>query len=119
MDKYDLQQRTKAYALRIIKLVKALPNDTIGKAVKNQLIRSGTSIAANYRAACRARSKAEFIAKIGTVIEETDESALWLELIIESGILKKDVVNPLLEETKELLAIFISTSKTARDNQRK
>lgn len=106
------------YALRVVKLVKALPNNITGRTIGNQLIRSGTSVAANYRAACRARSKAEFIAKIGTVIEETDESSLWLELIVESELVKKELINSLMEETKELLAIFISTSKTARNNKK-
>jgi four helix bundle protein len=119
VNKEELKQRTKSYALRTIKLVKALPNDSVGRAIGNQLIRSGTSIAANYRAACRGRSKAEFIAKIGTVIEETDKSGLWLELIVEGGILKRGLIEPILKETNELLAIFITTSKTARDNNKK
>ena len=78
MDKTDLQKRTKHYALRIIKLVKALPNTTEGRTVGNQLVRCGTSVGANYRAVCRARSTAEFIAKLGIVIEEADEASFWL-----------------------------------------
>src|SRR6266571_6754173 len=84
----DLKARTKQFALRVIKLVDALPRTIQGRAVANQIIRSATSVAANYRAACRARSRAEFIAKIGVVEEEADESAFWMELIIEGELLK-------------------------------
>jgi len=119
MKKEDLQDRTKKYALRIIKLVKALPTTIEGKTIGNQLIRSGTSVGANYRATCRARSNAEFIAKLGIVIEEADESIFWLEIIVDSKLLKKELVEPLLEETKELLAIMISSSNTARKNKKK
>ena len=79
MNEKDLLQRTKDFALRVIKLVNALPNNPAGRTIGGQLIRSGTSVASNYRAACRGRSKAEFIAKLGIVEEEADESALWLE----------------------------------------
>src|SRR4030095_8279152 len=98
MDAEDLKKRTKRFALRILKLVSALPNNLQGRTVGGQLIRAGTSVGANYRAACRGRSRAEFIAKLGTVEEEADESAFWLELIIEGGILKQKVVEPLLTE---------------------
>ncbi|MBI2099676.1 four helix bundle protein [Candidatus Uhrbacteria bacterium] len=114
MDKNELKERTKRYALRVVTLVEALPATTTGKAVGNQLIRSGTSVGANYRAALRARSKAEFIAKLGTVIEEADESAFWLEIIIESKLLKKERVEPLLKETNELIAIFFTTRKSSK-----
>ncbi|MBI4653350.1 four helix bundle protein [Candidatus Kuenenbacteria bacterium] len=92
----------------------SLPKTTIGRAIGNQLIRSGTSIGANYRAALRARSKIEFIAKLGIVIEEADESEFWLEIIIESNLLKKELVDPLLKETNELIAIFVSTRKSSK-----
>jgi four helix bundle protein len=114
MNKEELKNRTKEYALRIIKLVKALPNTTEGRVIGNQLIRSGTSIGANYRAALRARSRAEFIAKLGIVIEEADESEFWLELIIEAKLLKKVLVEPILKETNELIAIFVSTRKSSK-----
>ena len=114
MNKDELKRRTKEYALRIIKLVEALPKTTTGRALGNQLIRSGTSVAANYRAALRARSKAEFIAKLGIIVEEADESEFWLELIIESKLLKKRLVEPLLKETNELIAIFVSTRKSSK-----
>ena len=100
----------------MVKLVKALPNTTEGRVMGNQLFRSGTSVGANYRAACRARSVAEFIAKIGTVIEEIDESAFWLELIIESELMPKKLVDPLLKETNELTAIMVTSRKTSASN---
>src|SRR4030095_4000604 len=98
MTESDLIERTKQFALRVIKLVGELPRTIEGRAIASQLMRSGTSVAANYRAACRARSKPEFIAKLGTVEEEADESAFWLDLIIDGGILKQKVVEPLLTE---------------------
>jgi len=119
MNKEDLQNRTKQYTLRVIRMVKALPNTVEGRTIGNQLIRSGTSVGANYRAVCRARSNAEFISKLGIVIEEADESAFWLEIIIEAKLLKKEQVELLLQETKEILAIMISSSKTARKNHKK
>jgi len=94
--------------------VKSLPKTIEGRVIGNQLIRSGTSVGANYRAACRARSKAEFIAKLGVVIEEADESAFWLEIIIESNLLKKELVKPLLNETNEIIAIMVSSAKSAK-----
>jgi len=114
MTEKELQQRTKAFALRVIRLVRALPQDTVARAIGNQLIRSGTSVAANYRAACRGRSKAEFIAKLETVEEEADESCLWMELIIESGILEERMVTGLLKEANEITAIMAASKKSAR-----
>lgn len=116
MNKEDLKQRTKQFALRVIKLVEALPKTTTGRAVGNQLVRAGTSTAANYRAVCRARSKADFISKLGVVIEETDESAFWLEIIIDSRLLKKELVEPLLKEANELVAIFVASKRTSSRN---
>jgi four helix bundle protein len=102
MTEKELLQRTKNFALRVIKLVKALPNNVVGKAIGGQLIRSGTSVAVNYRSACRGRSKAEFIAKLGIVEEEADESGLWMELIIESGLMEEKPVAGLLQESYEI-----------------
>ena len=113
MTSEELKQRTKDFAKRVLKVVDALPNTIKGRAIGNQLVRSGTSTAANYRAACRGRSKAEFAAKLGTVIEEADESALWLELIIEDRILKAQLVQPLLDEANEIVAIMTASRKTA------
>jgi len=113
MTEDELKKRTKQFALRILKLISALPNTTAGRTISNQLARSGTSVPANYRAACRGRSKAEFISKLGVVEEEADESAFWLELIIEGGLLKKSLVEPLWREANELVAIMTSSRKSA------
>jgi four helix bundle protein len=110
----QLKQRTKVFALRVIKLVDALPETTVGRTLGRQLVRSGTSVAANYRAVCRARSKAEFIAKIGTVEEEADESMLWLELLGESGTMPPEKLAALLREADELTAIMAASRKTAK-----
>jgi len=106
MNADDLKKRTKQFALRILKLVAALPTSVQGRAVGGQLVRAGTSVGANYRAACRGRSRAEFVAKLGVVEEEADESGFWLELIIESDLLKKELVQPLLDEANELAKIM-------------
>ena len=117
MNKEDLKKRTKEYALRIIKLVKTLPNTVEGRVISNQLIRSGTSVGANYRAVCRARSRAEFISKLGIVIEEADESAFWLEIIIETNIIKERRIDLLLQETNEIVAIMVSSKNSALKNK--
>lgn len=113
MNEIELKDRTKTFSLRIIKLVSALPNSIEGKAIANQLVRSGTSVGANYRAACRGRSKQEFIAKLGIVEEEADESAFWMEIIIDSGLIKGDLVKPLLKEANEIVAIIAASRKSA------
>jgi len=111
----ELKQRTKTFALRIIKLSRSVPkSDDAGRIIAKQIIRSGTSVAANYRATCRARSKAEFIAKIGTVEEEADESALWLELLGEAGIIPEHKLSALLQEANDLTAIMAASRKTAQ-----
>lgn len=114
MNKDDLCKRTKKFALDIIILIDELPKTLSGRTVGGQLVRSGTSVAANYRAACRSRSKNEFIAKIGTVEEEADESCFWLEIIIESKLLEIQRVQPLLNEAIELTKIMASSRKTAK-----
>src|SRR5258705_14022879 len=106
MNAEELKKRTKRFALRILKLVAALPNTVQGRSVGGQLVRAGTSVGANYRAACRGRSKAEFIAKLGVVEEEADESAFWMELIIEGALLKPKQVEALLKEGYELTKIM-------------
>jgi len=113
MDESELKQRTKQFALRVIRLVEALPGNTEGRAIGSQLIRCGTSVGANYRAACRSRSRAEFIAKLGIVEEEADESVFWMELIIESGLMKKELVEPLMQEADEFTAIMVASRKSA------
>ena len=113
----DLRERTKKFALRIIRLFRALPRTGDAQVVGKQLLRSGTSVAANYRAACRARSRTEFAARVGIGMEEADETVFWLELICESGMLPSLRVEPLLREARELAAIFTSSFGTARRKQ--
>jgi len=117
MNPQELKERTKQFALRVMRLVDALPRTAKGNVVAGQLMRSGTSVAANYRAACRGRSRAEFVAKIGVVEEEADETALWLELIIEDKILPEKKIVSLLVEANELVAIMAASyiSATRRD----
>jgi len=110
----QLRQRTKQFALRIVKLFRSLPQTDDARILGRQVLRSGTSVAANYRAICRARSKAEFVAKIGTVVEEADETVFWLELLVETGTVPKVRMQDLLEEANELLAIFAASQRTAR-----
>ena len=114
MTTIELKDHTKTFALRIIKLTRAIPkSDDAGRVIAKQIVRSGTSVAANYRASCRARSQAEFISKIGTVEEEADETALWLELLVESGIMPARKLSALLQEANELTAIMAASRKTA------
>ena len=121
MNAEDLKKRTKLFALRTLKLTAALPSTIEGKAIRGQLVRASTSVGANYRAACRGRSTAEFIAKIGVVEEESDESAFWLELIIEGAFLQEKRVRPLLDEANEITRIMarsrISASSRVRANR--
>ena len=114
MNKEELKQRTKHFALRVMTLVDHLPRNRKGRVLGDQLLRSATSVAANYRSACRARSTAEFIAKLGTVLEEADESALWMELMIEGAVLTESEVGPLLTEANELAAIMFSARRTTQ-----
>ena len=114
MTREEFKARTKSYSLRVIKLVEALPRDAVSKTLGHQLLRSGTSVAANYRASVRAKSTADFIAKMGIVEEECDESLFWMELLIESGRIKPGRVTDLMHEGGELLAITVASIKTAR-----
>lgn len=109
-----LRDRTKRFALRIVRLFQHLPNSTEAQVLGKQLLRSGTSVGANYRAAGRARSRAEFVAKIGIVVEEVDETVFWLECLAESGIVPVVQLKELLAEANELLAIFAASQRTAR-----
>jgi len=112
--KADLADRTKLYARRIIRLVSALPKNTVAQVVGTQVLRSGTSVGANYREASRARSRAEFIAKMGDCLKQLSESEYWLELLSEEKIVPAEKLSPLLAETRELTAIFVTSIKTAR-----
>jgi four helix bundle protein len=113
MNRDELRQRTKRFGLRVLKLIDALPGRAAGRIITNQLGRSGTAVGANYRAACKSRSRAEFISKIGVVEEEADESAYWLEMIIEAGLLRMARVESLLTEANELTAIMAASRITA------
>jgi four helix bundle protein len=115
----DLKDRTKRFALRVIRLCEALPKGRTADVIGGQLLRCGTSVGANYRAACRARSPAEFVAKMGIVEEECDESLFWMELIIEAGLLPEEQLRDLMQEGDELLAITVSSIKTARGRTKK
>ena len=110
----ELRSRTKAFALRSIRLAEALPDNGVGRVIKGQLLRCGTSVGANYRAAKRAKSTADFISKMGTVEEEADESMYWMELIVEAGLMKEALVMDLYNEADEVLAMTVASIKTAR-----
>lgn len=117
MDRIDLKTRTKQFSLRVLRLVDTLPPTTAGRALANQLVRSGMSVGANYRAAYRGKSKADFVNKLGTVEEEADESAFWMELIMDDGLLPREKVLPLFEEASQLTAIMVASRKTAKERQ--
>lgn len=113
----ELRNRTKRLALRIIRLFQHLPHSGEAQVTGKQLLRTGTSVGANYRAAGRARSKAEFVSKMGIVVEEADETIFWLECLIESGIVKPELLKELLVEANELVAIFAASQRTARQSR--
>jgi four helix bundle protein len=110
----ELKARTKSFTLRIIKLTRALPRCPEGRVIGNQLLRSGTSVAANYRAACRARSRPEFLAKLGVVVEEADETVFWLEMLSEAGLVRKERLREIVPEANELVAIFSAAQLTVK-----
>jgi four helix bundle protein len=114
----QLKKRTKEFAIRIVRLYRALPKTGEARVIGNQMLRSGTSVAANYRAVCRARSKAEFTAKIGIVVEEADETVFWLEMIVETEIMASSKLQDLIKEANELLAIFAASQRTARNSKK-
>ncbi len=114
MNKQEMKERTKRFALRVIRMTESLPRKMAADVLGRQVLRSATSVAANYRAACRAKSRADFISKMGTVEEEADESALWLELIGESGLLPPAKLETLHREAGELTAIAVASIRTAR-----
>jgi len=113
--KHDLRQRTKLFALQVIRMYTELPKrDTISSILGKQVVRSGTSVGANYREASRGRSKAEFIAKIGDCLREIDETEYWLELLVESGLVPEEKMAGVLDETRQLIAIFTTIDKRAK-----
>jgi len=115
--KRETKRRTKEFALRVIRLVQSLPRGQMADVLGKQLLRSGTSVGANYRAACRAKSRADFISKMGIVEEEADESMYWMELLIESRLVRHDDVANLLDEADQLVAMTVSSIQTARSNK--
>jgi four helix bundle protein len=112
MTESEMKQRTKAFALRVIKLVDSLPNRLTARRIGDQLVRAGTSVASNYRAACRARSKADFNSKLGIVEEEADESAFWIEILSDAGIMSAKRLSKLLDEANQLTAMMVASRKT-------
>jgi four helix bundle protein len=117
MDSRELKDRTKRFAVRIVKLFQSLPSRPDAQILGKQVLRSGTSVAANYRAACRGRSRAEFVARIGVVVEEADETLFWLELIGEAGIVPEQRLVEIKKEADELTALFTATKRTIRLNK--
>ena len=120
MDAEELKKRTKQSGLRIPKLIEALPSSKAANVIANQLLRSSTSVGANYRSACHARSKPDFISKAGISIEEADESLYWMEMLLEAEIMPKEKLTALMKEADEIVAILTASVKTARasTNQR-
>jgi four helix bundle protein len=114
MNPEELKQRTKVFGKRVIKLIEALPKNTTTSVMGRQLLRSATSVGANYRAVCRAKSRADFIAKLGIVEEECDESLYWLEMLVETDQIRPALVSSLMKEGEEILAIVVASAKTAR-----
>jgi four helix bundle protein len=112
----ELRRRTKEFAKRVIRLCRSLPNSRESRLIGDQLFRCGTSVGANYRAACRARSRAEFVAKMGIVLEEADETCYWLELLAETGVADAELLAPLSQEADELVRIFVAGLNTAKSN---
>lgn len=119
MDKEEMQRRTKEFALGIIRLTGSLPRGTTATVIAGQLLRSGTSVGANYRAACRAKSARDFISKMGTVEEEADECLYWMELLAQSGTVRLETLEPVMKEADELLAITVASIKTAKRHSRR
>jgi len=117
MNQEEMKQRTKLYALGIIQLVESLPKERTAEVLGRQLLRSGTSVGSNYRSACRAKSIADFVSKMGIVEEEADESLYWMELLIEAGIEINMKMDALMKEAGELLSITVASIKTARKSQ--
>ena len=119
MKNNNLKERTKKFTLRILNLAGALPSNDEGRIMRKQIIRSGTSVGSNYRAVCRSRSRADFNSKMGIVIEEADETAFWLEVIIERKLIQEELVSSLLKEANEIIAIMVSSRKTSVNNKEK
>ncbi len=113
MNEIEMKKRTKRFALRVLKLADALPTNRSGNAISSQVVRSGTSVAANYRAFCRAKSRADFINTAAIVEEEADETCFWLELLADAALMKPALVQRLLQEANEITAMLVASHKTA------
>jgi len=118
MDKEELQRRTKRFGLDVIALIRNLPSDAASAHIARQLVRSGTGVGANYRHACRAKSKADFISKMSTVEEEADESLYWLQVLVDGRLVAQKAVDALLDEAEQLLRIVVASINTARGGSR-
>lgn len=117
MNREEMKNRTKEFSKRVINLCRSLPNNREGRLIGDQVFRSGTSVGSNYRAACRARSKADFIYKLGVVLEEADESLYWMEILSESRVVGTARLKPLMNEANELISIFVASINSAKDNR--
>ena len=118
MNAEEIKRRTRGFAVRVVRLVEALPRTRSADVIGKQLLRCGTSVGANYRASCRARSQADFIAKMGIVEEEADETIYWIELLVDAGLIKRARVAGLLNEANQIVALVVSSIKTARSNKK-
>lgn len=118
MTREAMKLRTKTYANRVVKLCGSLPDNRVAQTLGQQLLRCGTSVGANYRAVCRAKSSADFINKLRIVEEECDESLFWMELLVENGLVKPSRMEQLMREANEILAIIVASAKTARSSGR-
>jgi four helix bundle protein len=119
MNEQLFKERTKRLGLRVIRLVEALPSSRAGDVIGKQILRSATSVGSNYRAACRAKSAADMIAKLDIVLEETDETLFWLEIIVEAGMLPMTKLQDLMQETNEIIAMTVASLKTLRANNQR
>jgi four helix bundle protein len=115
MNQDEMKTRTKEFAKPVVLICRQLPNTEEARSVRNQLFRAGTAVGANYRAACRGRSRADWISKMGIVLEEADESVYWTEIIVETGILDTHDLHLLMDEAQQLVRIFVATLNTARE----
>ena len=114
MNPEELKIRTRAFALRVIRLAESLPDSPTARVIRNQILRCGSSVGANYRAACRAKSKPDFVSKMGTVEEEADETIYWMELLVDTGIVNRRRAADLMSEADQILSIVIASIKTAK-----
>lgn len=112
-----MKERTKEFAKQLIRICRQLPGNREGRLIGNQLFRSGTSVGSNYRPSCRARTRADFVAKMGVVLEETDETLYWLELLLEVDVMEKKSLEPVIREANELVAIFVATLNKAKERK--